>query len=228
MDIENESGENVPAEDSLANPTQAAIRMMSESLGALHPRAFAERCGSIDDLIGAIIEEEGETSKAKGVEAVNEMHKSFSDWNEVRVTRMAELARCLDRYGKGDALAKRVREALSRIFDRAGCISLAYLGEMKASEAKRALMEIEPVSREVAAKILAREAPDSAPALSDEALALAKRLKIIQGNGTTQHLYKAATDAFASRIDLARFYAFLEAHAVSKCVKAKCPVCRNV
>jgi hypothetical protein len=94
------------------------------------------------------------------------------------------------------------------------------------SEARRALMETEPVPRAICDRILMLELPDANIPFSTEAMAKAKDLKLIPKTGNRQHLNKVVAETL-DREDGVSFYYLIEHHVVQGCTKSKCPLCKK-
>lgn len=201
------------------------VRHAREALAKRYPDVPDRRPDSTEELILSVFADDGnDPDEARA--ALERVRGAFVDWNEARVARLAELARLIEPLPNPDELARRVRELLGRVFDRAGAVTLRHLGEMKVSEARRALMEIEPVGRAVADRVLMMEVPGATLPFSTEATALAKRAQWIPKSGNRQHLNKLLSESLP-REDAVEFYFLLERHAVEDPPKSKDPLCKG-
>lgn len=195
------------------------------TLEAIHASALEERLSSVEELVCAVMTD-NDVAPDEAQAATLRLREAFVNWNEARVARLADLARTIGAVSHADDLAKAIRELLGRIFDRTGGVNLSHLAEMKVSEARRALMEIEPVGRAVADRILMMEVPGASMPFSSEAIALARKLKIISKSGTKQHVQKWVQEGL-DRTSAAVFFFLFETHASVGCTKSKCPLCKK-
>jgi len=203
---------------------RARFQDVLDTLREIHADELDALPDSVEDLVNSLLVDDG-VDKKDAARAIAGMKESFVDWNETRVAHIGELARLLDPIPESDAKARRIRELLNRIFDRTGGMNLSHMREMKVGEARRALMEIEPVSKTVADRILSREVEAGNPAVSPEVLKLAKRCKLIGGSGTRQQLQKALCTHLGLR-DRGQLCDLMEYHVAAGCTKKKCPLCK--
>lgn len=201
------------------------LQQVMETLGKIHAKEAEDRLGSVEELVVALLMD-NDIPEEDALESVRNLGRKFVNWNEARVARLAELARCLKGENGTEELAKAMRELLGRIFDRTGGVHLSHLREMKISEARRALMEIEPVSRSVADRILMSEVPGANMPFSTDAVKLARKLKLIPKSGNKQHLQKLIQEEY-DREEGALFYFLIEMHVSVGCTKSKCPLCKK-
>jgi endonuclease III len=204
---------------------EEALREALQALRDLHAKDLDDRLDSIEELVCAVFTDDGATEE-EALEAVRRLRRTYVNWNEARVARLAELARIIEPLNNADELARRIRELLERVFDRTGAVALSHLREMKVSEARRALMEIEPVGRTVADRILMLELPGANIPFSTEATRLAKRLKLIANSANRQSLNKLVGEALR-REEAVDFYHLAEIHVAAGCTKSKCPLCKK-
>ncbi|MHC4886130.1 MAG: hypothetical protein ACYTGH_13715 [Planctomycetota bacterium] len=203
---------------------QERLAKTLELLKKAHKKAAENPPNSVHELLTSALTEEGVNDKE-----IKRIFKAFQDdyvdLNEVRVARMAEVARLMDPLANADVLAKRVKELLSRIFERTGNMSLDFMEEMKISEARRALAQIESVNRALADRILSMEVPAAAQAFSDGAVALAQRWQLIPKSGSRQQLQKIVSDHLEMP-DRVMLWHLMETHANEGCKKSKCALCK--
>ncbi|MFW5856957.1 MAG: hypothetical protein ACOCX4_03685 [Planctomycetota bacterium] len=215
---------STPSKSAKSGIDDATVRRGLDALRKLYPDALSDRLSSVEEMLLAVFVDDGNDADAAR-DALVRVRDAFVNWNEARVARLAEVARLIEPLPNADELAKRVRELLGRIFDRTGSVRLDYLGTMKMSEARRALIEIEPVSRAVADRVLMREVDGANLPFSTEATALAKRAQWIPKSGNRQHLNKLLAESL-NREEALDFYFLLEHHAVENPPKTKDPLCK--
>ena len=195
-----------------ANEQQAKVVQSHQALLRKFPDVPELRLDSIDELLVSTLMDALGKSFADCVDIIRELRTRFIDWNELRVTRMADLARKLDEYGPGDDLARRLRTVLGKLFDRVGRVSFYFLAEMKPMDARRALGEIDNVNRDAAGRILMLENPEASFPFTDEAFEAAKKLKLIDAGKTKQQLQKLLEDSLGRETAIECYY-LLEAEA---------------
>ncbi|GEM_PF-3352531 len=208
-----------------ADAAREALKDLLGALRDLHGDALSERLSSVEELVWAVLaDNDVDDDEARRI--VLRMREAYVDWNEVRVERVAALARFLDPHERADELARHIRGLLSRMFDRCGRVDLADLVDLKPADARRALMEVEPVSRAVADRILMREVPEATMPFSSEALAVAKRRKLVPRSATRGHLNKLVAEALDEE-EAQEFFFLLHYHLDQGCTKSRCPVCKK-
>ncbi|MBN1257104.1 MAG: hypothetical protein JXA52_05305 [Planctomycetes bacterium] len=206
-------------------PVEARLTKVMQTLRKLHDKDMKERLSSAEELVCAIITEDGVELK-DALAAIKRMRKAFVNWNEVRVSRLGEIARVLSPLENSEELAIQIRGVLGRIFEHTGGMHLGHLAEMKISEARRALNEIEPVRRHIADRILMAEVPGINMAFSTEAVKLARQLNLIPKSGNKQNLRKLVQLTMDAS-DSALFFYLLHLHLEKGCAKSKCPLCKK-
>lgn len=214
----------VAKQNSDTTPIKERLEKVLEQLKKLHKKAAETPPDSVCEIITSALTEEG--VEAKEIDRIfKTLRKDYVDLNEVRVARMAEMARIMDPLKNADALAKRVKDLLNRIFERTGNLTLEFMTDMKISEARRALAQIEPVNRALADRILSMEVPAAAQAFSDEAVKLSQGWSLIPKNGNRAQLQKIVGENL-SMSDRVLFWHLTETHVTEGCMKSKCPLCK--
>lgn len=194
------------------NDQQVKLVQYFEALSQKHSAVLTERLDSVEEMLVAMLVDSSGASEADCIDVVRSLRDQFVDWNEMRVARIGELARVFDVLGAGDDLARRVRELLGLIFERVGRVSFYHLEEMKSSDARRALMDIEPINRDAASRIIMLEVPESTIPFSDEAIEVVRKAKLIDKNKTKQQFQKTVEETFSREQGIDFFY-LLEAEA---------------
>ncbi|MFH0911659.1 MAG: hypothetical protein V1918_09180 [Planctomycetota bacterium] len=206
------------------NPATLLAKTLA-TLQSLHKGVLSKELTPVEELVCAVLREGG-LSETAAQEATARLRARYTDWNEVRVERAADLARLIGPAEGEEELARRLRGMLGRLFDRCGQVSLAFLRKLKTNEARRMVLEIEPVERAVADRILLQEIRGTNLPFSPEAVKLARKLRIIPKSGTRLHLSKLVGEALTHEEAVA-FFTLLQRHLESGCAKSRCPLCKN-
>ncbi|MBN2712277.1 MAG: hypothetical protein JXR97_07545 [Planctomycetes bacterium] len=127
----------------------------------------------------------------EALKAFNRLSSTFINWNECRVARVTEIGRILDKIDDADGKALRVRKMLNRLFDFRGAMDLDFALEMKPSEARRCLIDLDvDVPRSIISVILFQLCPGTTIPISPEGLAVAKKHGLIGKSSSKQQLQK--------------------------------------
>lgn len=158
----------------------------------------------------------GEAGGEAAREGLGRLLADFDDLNEVRTARLAELARRLDPLPEADALAKRLREMLGRLFELRGCMDLLFLKEVKPLEARKHLLEIDPeMGRDTLALVLFELCPGTTLPLSPEGFAAARKLGLAARGGSKQQLQKTMQEQLSPE-EAAQLVHYLELESGAK------------
>lgn len=181
----------------------------------LHPKFLPP----LDRMIHAVLADAEDGLEAE--RGIGRIHEAFINWNDCRVARLPEIARVLDPLPGADKRAIRMRKMLNRLFDARGAMELSFLERMKATEAKRLLIDLDSgIPRDVVALILFEMVPGVTIPLSNEALKIARKHGLVGRSGTKQQLQKAlAADATPTEAARLVHYLELEAHGVGSTTK---------
>jgi endonuclease III len=193
--------------------TASPLAEVRDRLETLHGKAADKSLSSVEEMVVGVFEDE-DIERPDAIEAVGRLCGAYSDWNELRVARTAELGRRIDPLPNAETIAQRLRDLLNRIFERTGTISLSFLRDQKIVDARRQINDLEPVGRAVADRVLMLEIESSMLPFSPEAVKLAKQVKLIPKSGNRQGLNKLIADTF-EREEGIRFFHLLEIHAAS-------------
>jgi len=118
----------------------------------------------------------------------------FSDYNEARVSRWVEIARAFDPMVNSDKAAIRLRDMLHRLFDLRGELSLNFMKDLKISEAKKALTELDHnLPKDELMVLLFLCVPGMTPPITPEIVTAARKHEIISRSGTKEQLQKLLT-----------------------------------
>jgi len=162
----------------------------------------------IELLISAVLQENADDPFA--VPAIEALRQAFVDWNEVRVARIAELARVMQDVPNPEARARRLRETLNALFDLRGSMDLLFLKEVKPAEGRRHLLELNAdLPRPLVALILFALSPGTTIPISVDALRLARKSQLVSRSGSKLALQKALLAELSSE-EAARLLQYLE------------------
>ena len=140
----------------------------------------------------------------------------FVDWNEARVSRWVEIARAFDPLPFADAAAIRTRDMLHRLFDLRGELSLDFFADMKITEARKAIGEIEPkLCKDWQVAVLFHCMPEMTPPVTPELLAVARELEVVGRSGSKEQLQKLLTSENEHGAAARIFYMLQLQHALS-------------
>jgi endonuclease III len=157
--------------------------------------------------------------------SLQSLRKEFVDWNEVRVSSIAEIrsAMKMPDAETAEQKARAVRGLLAKLFADKNKISLAFLEELDAERSQRFLTALPGVQPWVAATVLVllMKEPkfDGNPSLQR----LARRSVFTERGMTPKRIAEALDEMFAGK-DLPRIYSLLVHHAETVCL-AKTPAC---
>lgn len=173
-------------------------------------------------ICGIISERMSETAAQK---ALREITRAFVDWNDLRVSRVEEVAEVLGRDAAAcRATALALTAALRGIFDEHHRISLATLKKLGKRPARQDLQKIEGVSRFVINYCLLTALEAHAIPLTVQMTEYLKRHGIIDADADEEDLEGFLTRCVAAK-DAYEFYVLLrrasESPKVSKKMKGR-------
>jgi endonuclease-3 len=177
----------------------------------------------VEALICGILSER--MSEAAAQRALREITRAFVDWNDLRVSRVEEVAEVLGRdAAAGRATALALTAALRGIFDEHHRISLVTLKKLGKRPARQDLEKIEGVSRFVINYCLLTALEAHAIPLTEPMIEYLKRNGIIDANADEEDLEGFLTRCVAAK-DAYEFYVLLrrasESPKVIKKMKGK-------
>lgn len=145
----------------------------------------------LDHLAYAIMVDAGEFPVA-ALTALARVRQVFIDWNEVRVSRIQEIARALSDLASPEASAARIREEYNAFFDKKGTLGFDFLAECKVAEGRKLVQQTLPRLRKGAVALLLYEfAPGASFPLSDEGLKAARKNGLVLKNGDRGQLERS-------------------------------------
>jgi len=167
----------------------------------------------VEALICGIISER--MSEAAAQKAFRDITKSFVDWNDLRVSRVEEVAEVLGRHGASSrATACALTAALRGIFDEHHRISLQTLKKLGKRPARQDLERIEGVSRFVINYCLLTALEAHAIPVTEQMIDYLKRNGFIDANADEEDLEGFLTRCVAAK-DAYEFYALLRRESES-------------
>jgi hypothetical protein len=205
--------------------SEEALRSIIEKLEKIHQKDMWEILSDTEELVYAVLSDNG-VEHEDILKKIKAFRERYVDWNEVRVTRYAELGRVLDPIEKSDEVAMKIREVFDKLFDQVGTLSFEFISEMKIMEARKAIAAVEAVPRACADRIIIQHLHGASAPFSNEAISLMKKLNVIPKNGTKQVLTKLVSDSLSDSKDIALLYNLVEMHIQKGCTKSKCPLCK--
>jgi endonuclease III len=196
------------------------LQRLYRELKRAHPQvARTSYEDPVEALICGIISEKMSESAAQ--RAFREITRSFVDWNDLRVSRVEEIAEVLGRNTTtGRAAALALTAALRRIFDEHHKISLAALKKLGKKPARQDLEKIDGVSRFVINYCLLTSLGAHAIPVTEQMADYLKRNGIIDANADAQDLEGFLTRCVAAK-DAYEFYALLRRESESPKVSKK-------
>jgi endonuclease III len=179
----------------------------------------------VEALICGIVHERMNESAAQ--RALREINKAFVDWNDLRVSRVEEIAEALGKNSTScRATATALTAALRGVFDEHHKISLQTLKKLGKKPARQDLEKIGGVSRFAINYCLLTSLDAHAIPMTEQMANYLKQNGIIEANANEEDLEGFLTRCVAAK-DAYEFYALLrresESPKVSKKVKGRAP-----
>jgi len=160
----------------------------------------------VEALICGIISER--MSETAAQRAFREITKAFVDWNDLRVSRVEEIAEVLGRGGTSRATALALTAVLREIFDEHHRISLAPLKKLGKRPARQDLEKIGGISRFVVNYCLLTALDAHAIPVTQQMADYLKRHEIVDANADEEDMEGFLTRCVAAK-DAYEFYALL-------------------
>ncbi len=169
-----------------ASSAKSPVSILSDfNKGKLYPKPMS----AFIRLIYAILSEDNTPEAA--MKSIEGIQKVFIDWNECRVARWVEIARAMDPMSNADKLAMRLKDLLNRLFDRKGMLTLDFCVDMKVTEARKLLNELDlNLNKQDVSIILFYYHPTMTVPVTPEGLEVAKKYGLIPKSGDKSHLQK--------------------------------------
>lgn len=161
----------------------------------------------VEALICGILSER--VTEAAGQKAFREISKAFVDWNDLRVSRVEEVAEALGRKtATGRATAVTLTAVLRRIFDEHHKISLQPLKKLGKRPARQDLEKIDGISRFVLNYCLLTSLEAHAIPVTEQMAGYLKQNGIIDAGADEEDLEGFLTRCVSAK-DAYEFYALL-------------------
>lgn len=129
------------------------------------------------------------------LDALARLRHDFVDWNEIRVSRIQEIARSLGDLPNAEDAALRIREDYNTFFDKKGSLDFDFLSAGKPAETRRALNQLLPhLCKGAVSLLLFQFCAGATLPISDDALKLARRDGIIGKTADRGQLGRALAD----------------------------------
>jgi len=165
-----------------------------------------------------------ELGPRRGSVALGLLHREFVDWNEVRVTRDAELTRVLAAVKLTTGQAARLRSILATLFDRTNTLSIDQVRGKPLHEIGVLLATLGASRRASSATALGALGANVL-ALEPGGLRVLRRLAAVAATTEADEALEQLGTVVAAA-DRADFYWLLAEHARVTC-RERAPLCRN-
>lgn len=127
--------------------------------------------------------------------ALERVRNHFVDWNEVRVARAQELARCLGDIPGAEKSAREIGNEYNAFFEKKGALNFDFLAAGKPSEVRRQLAQLLPrLGKGAIGYLLYEFCPGASLPLSDEGLRQARRDGVVGKTGDRNQLSRVLQD----------------------------------
>jgi len=195
---------------------------LEKKYGAQMP-AHAEE--PIDTLVLAILEG-SDVARSRARKALNAIQKAFVDWNEVRVSPVAEIAGVIGAAGDSayDKAAS-IRAALNDICRSKHKLSLVFLREESRTNARQYLNSLAGVDRRVSTAVMLLCLDVPVLPLDDPAARFFQRLGLLDADRPTQKA-RMQIENLLGKESLAALYMYVTEEARATC-KEDSPDCAS-
>jgi len=122
------------------------------------------------------------SSTRRAARILKALQRQFVDWNEVRVSPVVEIASAMPISPWATACAERMIAALQSLFDLRNLVSLDFLSELTAPQAKALLQCLTAVGRDLADEVLLFSLQASVFPLSEDTARMCYRLGLIRSD----------------------------------------------
>ncbi len=167
----------------------------------------------LDHIAFALMMDAGESAQ-DALAAIAKIRQAYVDWNEVRVSRVQELARVIDSISSCEECAERIVEEYNAFFEKRGSLTFDFLEACKVAEGRKLLQQYLPRIKKGGISLLLFEfCPGASLPLTDEGLKQARKLNLVSKTGDRNHLAKAASEALPLS-EVAKLVQLLELEAI--------------
>lgn len=181
----------------------------------------------LEELLYALCRE-GATSD-QATEAFQRLKKGFHDWNEIRVSTVAEISEALQGLPDAGAKAQRLVEFLQELFEADYTFSLEGMDKKGLKQAARQLGRYQGVTDFAVAWVLQRSLNGHTIPLDEPALRVLRRLKVVDAEADDIEALRGTVEHYVSKSEGWAFTEALAELAVKYCTDAdpacgKCPL----
>ena len=173
---------------------------------------------SLDQLVQSILWHNA--SVRRGTRAFRELKRAFVDWNEVRVSPVAEVAGAISSARWAMLCAESIRRVLWNLFETRNVVSLDFLKDMSTAQARACLQELPGVSRDLADEILLFSLGADLLPTSEGAARMCYRLGLTASDRATLQNQKVLMEFWAPELYPATTLFFID-YANSACRENK-------
>ena len=210
-------------------PERTARRALPRSLNALGreygvPETPEPMENPLRELIAAALDE-GSSSQKDADRAFKEIESRFIDWNEVRVSRPAEVEAAIAPIPGAAERARHIVRSLNSLFSRHGTLSLAFLAEERPREAEAFLRKLEGADDEMVARVLLFGFGFPAVPLNAHVVRVAARLGLINEE-TEADTIRRRLEKICTRDRMHEVFTLMTEHGRKQCLVTK-PKCRK-
>lgn len=204
----------------------ARLQKVKQSLlkvyGKTHPPV--QNVTVLERLLSAIFG--GSVNSARGRKICKQFEAAFVDINEIRVSRVRELARNMQDVNNPIKVADTILKVLGKIFVDRGSVELEFIKDMGGEEARKYLMSLAGISEFLATELMLIALADKVFPVNAEIMRVVKRIGLVQTQTNRIQVQKKMQDIMSPHDFYQMFYA-LYSHAASKCFEEnpRCSEC---
>ncbi len=178
----------------------------------------------LDELVYALCREGATTPQADA--AYQRLKDDFHDWNEIRVSTMAEVTHALRGLPDAGTKAKRIIDFLQELFEVHYAFSLDGMDKKGFKQAAKQLGRYQGVTDFAVAWVIQRSLGGHAVPLDDASMRVLRRLKVIDDNAEEAEAVRATVEHFISKSESYEFTDAIAELAAHICTDAK-PECNK-
>lgn len=183
----------------MATEPEEEAKLAADELGSLATKLEAGAIGpppaAGDHLAFTVLAGAG-AGPEKTFAALARLRTAFVDWNDLRFSRVGDLADLLHGFPEPETAARALRGAYRRQFDESGRMDLQFPDDARAADVKKRLAKLFPcLGRTALALILYEHLPGQPLPLSDKAFGAAKKHGLCPRGGQRAQLQKRLEDA---------------------------------
>jgi len=142
----------------------------------------------ISTLIGTILSQN--TSDRNSIPAFNALRRRYPSWDKVLTAREKDIAETIRRGGLPNVKARRIKEVLRQIYNRAGGLSLDFLKGMPKEEARDFLLSLPGVGWKTASVVMLFSLGMPAFPVDTHIFRVSKRLGLIPQSATLEEAHR--------------------------------------